>query len=91
MSEKTKHCLNVGLEGSIRLCMLPGMECVDAQCSGYDDCSDYTEGTRTISTSERLKHPIQHNFMVFKQGEKVKVSLLKPNNILNKKKEENDV
>ena len=43
-----KHCLYMGQEGNIRLCLAPGMDNVDAHCSGYSKCPDYREGNREI-------------------------------------------
>lgn len=46
--KKTKHCLYAGFECIDVLCMFPGMGGIDALCSKYDNCSEYTEGTRDI-------------------------------------------
>ena len=77
LAEKVdKHCLYVGFEWGICLCMLPGMECVDAKCGGYEKCSNYTEGTRKIETAERLKYPVQLRLKSFKEGDKVRITSL---------------
>ena len=48
-----KHCLYVGLlEGEVFECNYPGMEYVDANCSGYEDCEQYKAGTRQIEAFE---------------------------------------
>ena len=41
------HCLYAGLcESGPTECLFPGMDYVDALCSGYDKCSQYEPGSR---------------------------------------------
>ena len=71
MSKKF-HCLYAGLEGCNILCMMPGMECVDADCSGYDSCGEYKEGSRIID--ENIDFPRKPaEFMTFKEGKTIRI------------------
>jgi len=52
------HCLYVALmidNHSYRGCHYPGMDCVDALCNGYNNCSEYKKGSRKIKKVRKKK------------------------------------
>lgn len=71
MSEKKKkHCKMAGLEGDIILCMAPGMDCVDAQCSGYETCKQYEAGSRVVGPND---FPRRSANIIIKEDGKCKI------------------
>jgi len=52
--ENKFHCLYAGISNkhSAIICCYPGMEYVDALCSGYDKCKQYKIGSRKIDKEQ---------------------------------------